>query len=408
MGTRRKFNKKPNSGYNQPRQKLAGSLEPSMVLDCLEKTKVKKIRKGSIKEQQENHPDHYNTSDNASFKEKAQVIVSSSTPQPGPLLEVPQTGFKILPILMPFSIEVVNAPPEAVHYCYFKQHETRDTSSDVPADKVLFVTNIPVDTTEEHIKHLFKECGIVERVIFHGIIKSDDEFPSAAQTRETPNKANKVGTEIADSKANKGDRKRSRKKRHQADQVLMPMQSDEIHEIGKIRQLLSPGSSAHVIFAEKNSLIKALNMRQEKRIWSLGDEEIPPLGMEKWLQEYKICRDHEKLQTNIDEFMRHFELAEQERQLALEAQLNQPDEDGFILVTRAARRNTNTDGKIYVTAAKHENIVKLKPKKKELVDFYRFQMREVKRNKLVELRKKFQEDREKIAQLREARRFRPY
>jgi ribosomal RNA-processing protein 7 len=100
-----------------------------------------------------------------------------------------------------------------------------------------------------------------------------------------------------------------------------------------------------------------------------------------WLQDYRLHRpDQIKLQEEVDEYMRKFEEAELERHKVLEAKLNQPDEDGFITVTRVGRRSANTDGKITVTAAKPEEIKNLKPKNKELTDFYRFQMREAKRN----------------------------
>ncbi|KAJ3280214.1 Ribosomal RNA-processing protein 7 A, partial [Borealophlyctis nickersoniae] len=96
--------------------------------------------------------------------------------------------------------------------------------------------------------------------------------------------------------------------------------------------------------------------------------------------------------------------------LAQERARNVPDEDGFVLVTRArGRRNTNADASgATVTAARPEEVKKLKPKKKELVDFYRFQMRESKRNQLADLRRKFEEDKKKIAALKANRRFKPY
>lgn len=105
-----------------------------------------------------------------------------------------------------------------------------------------------------------------------------------------------------------------------------------------------------------------------------------------WLQDYRLHRsDQIKLQEEVDEYMRKFEEAELERHKALEAKLNQPDEDGFIMVTRVGRRSANTDGTITVTAAKPEEIKNLKPKNKELKDFYRFQMREEKRNSKYEI-----------------------
>jgi ribosomal RNA-processing protein 7 len=47
-------------------------------------------------------------------------------------------------------------------------------------------------------------------------------------------------------------------------------------------------------------------------------------------------------------------------------------------------------------------------KSKEQVDFYRFQMRQAKRERLADLRRKFMEDKAKIAKMKESRKFRPY
>lgn len=78
--------------------------------------------------------------------------------------------------------------------------------------------------------------------------------------------------------------------------------------------------------------------------------------------------------------MLRFTNQEYEREREALAQLNRMDEDGFTLVTRKGRRGHNTDGTITVTAARAEDVKDLKPKKKELTDFYRFQMREAKRD----------------------------
>jgi len=47
-------------------------------------------------------------------------------------------------------------------------------------------------------------------------------------------------------------------------------------------------------------------------------------------------------------------------------------------------------------------------KKTELTNFYRFQMREAKRDQLQELRRRFEEDKARVARLREGRRFKPF
>ena len=51
---------------------------------------------------------------------------------------------------------------------------------------------------------------------------------------------------------------------------------------------------------------------------------------------------------------------------------------------------------------------KLKKKKKELTNFYRFQMLEEKIGKLQHLRQKFEQDKERIAKMRQHRKFKPF
>ena len=49
-----------------------------------------------------------------------------------------------------------------------------------------------------------------------------------------------------------------------------------------------------------------------------------------------------------------------------------------------------------------------KRKRKELVNFYSWQLRESQREEIARLRQRFEEDKQRVAQLRAARKFRPY
>ncbi|KAF0472043.1 ribosomal RNA-processing protein 7-domain-containing protein [Gigaspora margarita] len=328
-----------------------------------------------------------------------------------PLEEIPKTGFKILPIEIESisnqndnlsanpSSSIKHHPLVSIHYCYFKSHDprinSRDNSTILPAERTLFITNLPVDTTEHHIKHIFEEYGIIDRILFHGVLKNNEFLASMINTD------NDDGSILME---NKIQGKKSKKKKKQKFNETV-----ENSVLEGSRNLLIPGSTAHIVFKDSEGLTNALNMVQKKRIWNIRDQDIPPLGLKRWLQEYqKLRTDPNKLGAQVDEYMRKFEEAEQEKHKALEARRNQPDEDGFILVTGTGKRNINTDGTITVTAVKADVVKNLKPKNKELVDFYRFQMREAKRGKLAELRKKFEDDKRKIADLKAARRFKPY
>ena len=82
---------------------------------------------------------------------------------------------------------------------------------------------------------------------------------------------------------------------------------------------------------------------------------------------------------------------------ALARQRQEPDADGFITVTRGGRTNPARQ-----EAAK-EQAEKQKEKQRGLEDFYRFQSREKRKQRANELVKKFEEDKEKIRQMKERR-----
>ncbi|KAE8227086.1 hypothetical protein CF319_g406 [Tilletia indica] len=105
------------------------------------------------------------------------------------------------------------------------------------------------------------------------------------------------------------------------------------------------------------------------------------------------------------------------------------DQDGFTIVTaggkygRAAESGSKVGGvegasvrvarnrPYMATGSAYEAALgppKKKSKSKDLEDFYRFQTREKNREKLAQLRAKFQDDKLKVAKLKESRKFKPY
>ncbi|CAN4082773.1 unnamed protein product [Withania somnifera] len=88
-------------------------------------------------------------------------------------------------------------------------------------------------------------------------------------------------------------------------------------------------------------------------------------------------------------------------------------EDGWTVVVHHKGRKKNTDSETGIAvgsvsqAAVMDNMAKKKNKDVGL-DFYRFQKREAKRNEIMVLQSKFEQDKKRIQQLRAARKFRPY
>nr|KAF6497528.1 ribosomal RNA processing 7-like protein A [Rousettus aegyptiacus] len=83
-----------------------------------------------------------------------------------------------------------------------------------------------------------------------------------------------------------------------------------------------------------------------------------------------------------------------------------PDEEGWVKVTRRSRRPV-----LPRTEAASLRVLereKRKRARKELLNFYAWQHRETKMEHLAQLRKKFEEDKQRIELMRAQRRFRPY
>ncbi|KAF3057950.1 Ribosomal RNA-processing protein 7 [Daldinia childiae] len=93
------------------------------------------------------------------------------------------------------------------------------------------------------------------------------------------------------------------------------------------------------------------------------------------------------------------------RQLAKRLR-NEPDEDGFVTVTRGgrvapARRDEAEE-------AKQKMIEREQKKKDEMTNFYRFQMREKRKAEQTDMLQRFEEDKRKVQAMKEKRgRFRP-
>ncbi|RKP11658.1 ribosomal RNA-processing protein 7-domain-containing protein [Piptocephalis cylindrospora] len=254
-----------------------------------------------------------------------------------------------------------------VHQVFLREHETRTGRGEFPKGRTLFVTNLPVDTTASDLRRIFRPCGLVKEVRF--------------------------------------------------DQKSVTTEEEEEEGEGKaLRRLHSPGSTAHLIFLETDGLVKALSLSSEPKKWTAGAKSITPstadqapLGLDRYRSIYQSHRPSPaQLQAKADAYIVEYTRRKKEEEAKIAAKFNVPDEDGFITVTRTNRRGTATDGTTTVSAARLEDVKHLKPKQRIEVNFYSFQQREAKRDKLVELRRKFEEDKAKIAGMRATRKFNPY
>ncbi|KAI8886117.1 hypothetical protein K501DRAFT_244607 [Backusella circina FSU 941] len=280
-------------------------------------------------------------------------------------------GFKVIPVLVNENTR---------HFLYMRKHESKSLIDESIKDRTLFLLNLPFDTTPHHIRKLFKDCKIAH------ITFSGSELP--------------VAEDFAQQKKGK---KLSKKEK-------LIQKEEAARATKQLRRLLQGGSSAHIVFTKEAELENALNMNRVERKWSKDYEEEQPLGLERYILAYEYSRpDPVELQQDVDTFMHKFKADEYEKERQELERMNQMDDDGFTVVVRH-KKQKNTDGSISVAAVSTDmaEAQRHKSKKKELVNFYRFQMRDKKQKELNDLRKRFEEDKAKIAHLKQNRKFKPY
>ncbi|GBF94015.1 hypothetical protein Rsub_07283 [Raphidocelis subcapitata] len=141
--------------------------------------------------------------------------------------------------------------------------------------------------------------------------------------------------------------------------------------------------SCVVVFAEAASARRALAAAGSGQV---VEYEPPapegPRGLKAWVQQHKAARPGAAaLQKQLDEWGRKR--------------------------ARDAGGVSTVSGGVAQAAAEAAAAAEGK-KGKQYEDFYRFQQRDKRRNDLVELRRRFEEDRRRISELRAARNFKPY
>ncbi|XP_072167637.1 ribosomal RNA-processing protein 7 homolog A-like [Diadema setosum] len=259
-------------------------------------------------------------------------------------------GFKIVPVKF-------NEKSKAGHLMYCKEHSVKESDDIKPSHRTLFVVNVPPYCNKECMERLFGVCGPVES----------------------------VGLQAKPGKDEDGTLEK-----------IYPMKYTKGFKV------------AYVVFKHASSLRKALKHHYASPfVLSPEGESSVPTGYKKWCQEYAaMWSDPLKLQKKVDDFMADFDKKKQEEEEQAKEEEGVPDEDGWITVTKRSAKPVvaRTERQQRRLQARE----KRKRAEKELMNFYTFQTRESKREHIAELRKKFEEDKQRISQMKAARKFKPY
>uniref|UniRef100_M1BM97 Ribosomal RNA-processing protein 7 C-terminal domain-containing protein n=1 Tax=Solanum tuberosum TaxID=4113 RepID=M1BM97_SOLTU len=182
--------------------------------------------------------------------------------------------------------------------------------------------------------------------------------------------------------------------------------------LGKPNDVVKIAEKDHSLTITQDNLVEKRGQAGYEEIDELssGDEDCSK-GMRKWVLDYYQSRPGLKvLQERIDEFITSYEAKKEQERKEKEALAA---EDGWTVVVHHKGRKKTTDSETGIAvgsvsqAAVMDNMDK-KKKKDVGLDFYRFQKREAKRNEIMVLQSKFEQDKKRIQQLRAARKFRPY
>uniref|UniRef100_G3RG56 Ribosomal RNA-processing protein 7 homolog A n=1 Tax=Gorilla gorilla gorilla TaxID=9595 RepID=G3RG56_GORGO len=242
---------------------------------------------------------------------------------------------------------------QASHYLYVRAHGVRQgAKSTWPQKRTLFVLNVPPYCTEESLSRLQSTCGLVQSVELQEKLELAESRSKFFHPKPVP------GFQVA-----------------------------------------------YVVFQKPSGVSAALALKGPL----LVSTESHPVksGIHKWISDYAdSVPDPEALRKEVDTFMEAYDQKIAEEEAKAKEEEGVPDEEGWVKVTRRGRRPV-----LPRTEAASLRVLERERRKrtrKELLNFYAWQHRESKMEHLAQLRKKFEEDKQRIELLRAQRKFRPY
>ncbi|ALC38772.1 CG9107, partial [Drosophila busckii] len=248
------------------------------------------------------------------------------------------SDYKVVPLRM---------TPDAqhCHSVYMREHFIRLMDPNKPKGRTLFMLNVPPYVTEAALSTFFSKLGKVESVLF----------------------------------AAKPGRDETQKWYEGLDE---PFSYKEAPFKFKV---------AYVVFQRSSGVAKSLVI-QSIDLFNSSGESLVKTGVELWHDNYMnhYLMDMDETQKKIDAYMADYDKRERAAQLA--AKTTQADADGWITVGKDGQGFAQTE----TTVERVEERIKKDKKSKELKNFYTFQIRESKMQNVIELRKKFEEDKHRI------------
>lgn len=294
------------------------------------------------------------------------------------------------------------------------------------AKQIIRVANIPPFLHESDIKQVFACFGKVDHVMVTGM----GSRAKPTQKRLDRAMARRVEESKTSTNSNGSNsisiRKRLNKQKKQHEQVSTRVvldrkyfnddnydendsDNDEYDEKNSNEQQQTElgYKQAYVLFSQQQSIEKVKEAADNRTVTLGTCSALNNTGVKKWIEEYKErFVDAKLLQKEIDTYMEEFDKRKELELEAEQAKTDEPDEDGWTTVTSKQRKGNMpfTERNLHKIKTKETR----KRKQMQLINFYKFQMNDAKKDHLVNLKKKFEEDKQRIEIMKKTRRFKPY
>lgn len=283
-------------------------------------------------------------------------------------------GFFVLPVKLPEA--------SSPHYIFFKKHDGKSSSGNSAnnnANRSIFFVNLPINTSTALLKKYFQNVAIGSTI--------ESYTPSILTDY-----AEDIWVDLTKLTSD-----------------LELNQQENVEAMSKL-----PKNCGIATFVDKASFLLAFNALKKlassstETSWPIND--TLTLGSSYFLSKYQAqILDTEEISNIVSQALIDFDRAEKESMESLQQQTQLVDEDGFTLVVGSHRKTkAGIMGKQKLAATVEVDKAKSTMKKKEKEDFYRFQLRQRKKDEMNDLLKKFKLDQEKVRLMKEKKRFRPY
>jgi len=255
------------------------------------------------------------------------------------------------------------------HQIFYKPHNVRLLEPSKPTDRTLFCANIPPWCDKDTVRRLFLPNGAIQSVFLE--LQPNVGEPTKPSDKYFPNK------------------------------------SRDPYVTGNGFKF------AYVVFERASSVRKCMTNMNPDTVHVASTKQKPLLtGLKKWIKDYneQVHNDPEKLLAEVHEYMTEFD-ADQAKAKQDEEKLGEEDDEGWVTVTKTSKLKTAKARKEGDDKTRKVRGNKSRRKKKTattLKNFYAHQIKSDKIGHIEELRKKFEEDKQKIAKMKAGRKFRPF